>query len=96
MLGPGPNRRRRGAWRGAYDCGIMFSLAAAGNSDRLSARPPRPPDAPPLLQGQVRNLHDQRGLKRVLHGSHGRLVDHSWWTLSALLNAAASGRIMSR
>src|ERR1035437_5995286 len=28
MLGPGPNRRRCGAWRGGYDCGIKFSLAA--------------------------------------------------------------------
>src|ERR1035437_7278783 len=28
MLGPGPNRRRWGAWRGVYDCGIKFSLTA--------------------------------------------------------------------
>src|ERR1035437_9123413 len=89
MLGPGPNRRRCGAWRGVYDCGIKFSLAARcvharkhaptnGGMAAWKAALHRliagPTDAPPLLQGQVRHLHHQRGLKRELHGSRRRLA----------------------
>src|ERR1039458_9308319 len=50
---------------------IRAPLRASSRSDRLVAGPAH---APPLLQGQVRHLHHQRGLKRQLHGSRRRLA----------------------
>ena len=38
MLGPGPKRRRCGAWRGVYDCGITFSLTAGGRGKMVFHR----------------------------------------------------------